>query len=459
MKPGRGALATPRWSIHPLISAGTVISNPSLLVSRLLSWWTRRLVLFGIFRHEVCDIYRKHIKSIEGSRWCWIDKDAEFSWPGGRRVAEGSDEPVVLNKKTSLEAKYNNTMEYPWSEIIIAYSQVLVHTNKMNWQEAYKEQSAAFQAFLRYFITQTRWVLPVLKQMLQDLKTIAELADEQAFKANTKAPSCMEDTARLANKAFSNCVTDRTSSPSESRKWGIYYVVGIVMKCYFKVNRIALSRNIMRAIHANADIPPLEQYPRADQVTYKYYVGLINFLNENHQAAEEDLTYAFYHCHRASDRNQELILTYLVPLRLCRGILPSNTLFTRFPRLGELYSPFVIAIKNGDLRGYDEALLWAERRLTDMGTYLTVEKAREICVRELLRKVWLVHEKFHQVPISLFHAGFLAAGQEMEAVEAECMVANMIHKGYIRGYISHEKQTAVLSKTAAFPAFTERKSA
>ncbi|ELU38161.1 COP9 signalosome complex subunit 12 [Rhizoctonia solani AG-1 IA] len=220
------------------------------------------------------------------------------------------------------------------------------------------------------------------------------------------------------------------------------------------VNRIALSRNIMRAIHANADIPPLEQYPRADQVTYKYYVGLINFLNENHQAAEEDLTYAFYHCHRASDRNQELILTYLVPLRLCRGILPSNTLFTRFPRLGELYSPFVIAIKNGDLRGYDEALLWAERRLTDMGTYLTVEKAREICVRD-----WLVHEKFHQVPISLFHAGFLAAGQEMEAVEAECMVANMIHKGYIRGYISHEKQTAVLSKTAAFPAFTERKSA
>jgi hypothetical protein len=62
---------------------------------------------------------------------------------------------------------------------------------------------------LRYFITQTRWVLPVLQRLLQDLKTIAEFADEQAFKANIKAPSCMEDTARLANKAFSNCVTDR----------------------------------------------------------------------------------------------------------------------------------------------------------------------------------------------------------------------------------------------------------
>jgi hypothetical protein len=70
---------------------------------------------------------------------------------------------------------------------------------------------------------------------------------------------------------------------------------------------------------------------------------------------------------------------------------------------------------------------------------------------------WLVHEKSLRVPVSLFHAGFVVAGQNMEVVEAECMVANMIHKGYIRGYISHEKQMVVLAKTAAFPAFTDRK--
>ncbi|QRV92356.1 hypothetical protein RhiJN_20374 [Ceratobasidium sp. AG-Ba] len=359
--------------------------------------------------------------------------------------------------KSFMDAKYKNTVEEPWSEIAIAYSQVLVHASDNNWSEAYKEESATFQAFLRYFITQTRWVLPVLQKLLHDLKAIAELADEQAFKAGVKAPSCMEDTARLANKAFSNCVTDRTSSSSESRKWGIYHVVGVVMKCYFKVNRIALSRNIIRAINANSDIPPLSQYPRADQVTYKYYLGLINFLNENHKSAEEDLTFAFYHCHRDAERNRELILTYLIPLRLCRGVLPSEALFTRFPRLGELYSVFVAAIKSGDLRAYDDALTWAERRLTDMGTYLTVEKAREVCMRELLRKAWIVYEKSLRAPISLFHAAFVVAGQDMEVAEAECMVANMIHKGYIRGYISHEKQTVVLAKVAAFPSLSDRK--
>lgn len=32
------------------------------------------------------------------------------------------------------------------------------------------------------------------------------------------------------------------------------------------------------------------------------------------------------------------------------------------------------------------------------------------------------------------------------------MLANLIFKGYIKGYIAHEKEKLVLSKTNAFPA-------
>lgn len=63
----------------------------------------------------------------------------------------------------------------------------------------------------------------------------------------------MEEAARVISKAFSNCVTDRywpsslssnislisqlpRQSPyAESRKWGVYYVVGLILKCYFRV--------------------------------------------------------------------------------------------------------------------------------------------------------------------------------------------------------------------------------
>ena len=60
----------------------------------------------------------------------------------------------------------------------------------------------------------------------------------------------MEESARIIAKAFGNCMTDRyvarqacdhskpfrISPPDQSRKWGVYYVVGLVLKCYFRVS-------------------------------------------------------------------------------------------------------------------------------------------------------------------------------------------------------------------------------
>jgi hypothetical protein len=81
-----------------------------------------------------------------------------------------------------------------------------------------------------------------------------------------------------------------------------------------------------------------------------------------------------------------LILTYLIPLRLITAQFPKTTLLARFPRLQETYSPFIEAIKSGNVRAYDERLEWAQARLVGMSTYLTVERAREGCLKVLFRK-------------------------------------------------------------------------
>ena len=62
----------------------------------------------------------------------------------------------------------------------------------------------------------------------------------------------------------------------------MYYVVGLVLKCYFRIKRISLSKNILRALDANTDIPPLSVYPRSHQVTYRYYIGMLKFLSEDY---------------------------------------------------------------------------------------------------------------------------------------------------------------------------------
>jgi hypothetical protein len=81
-----------------------------------------------------------------------------------------------------------------------------------------------------------------------------------------------------------------------------------------------------------------------------------------------------------------LILTYLIPLRLLRGLFPSPALLSRYPRLEETFTPFIQAIKAGDVREYDERLEWAQPRLVGMSVYLVVERAREGCLRGLFKK-------------------------------------------------------------------------
>jgi len=266
----------------------------------------------------------------------------------------------------------------------------------------------------------------------------------------------MEEAARIISKAFSNCVTDRTSSYQMSRKWGVYYVVGLVLKSYLRVRRISLSKNILRALEANRDIPPLHEYPRAHQVTYRYYLGMLSFLNEDYTKSEQEFTFAFYNCHLEASNNQERILTYLIPLRILRGHLPSSDLLGRFPVLDELYAPFISAIRKGDIQGFDTALDKCERRLVDLNIWLTIEKAREICIRGLFRRVWVVSEKSNRIPVEMFHCSLRVSGLDVSSEEAECLVANMIYKGYMRGYISHEKQMVVLANTNAFPRLSDR---
>jgi hypothetical protein len=58
--------------------------------------------------------------------------------------------------------------------------------------------------------------------------------------------------------------------------------------------------------------------------------------------------------------------------------------------------------------------------------------------------------------IGAFHAALKVAGEDMPVAEAECLVANAIYKGYIKGYISHETQLVVLAKTDTFPRLGSR---
>nr|GAT50159.1 predicted protein [Mycena chlorophos] len=201
-------------------------------------------------------------------------------------------------------AQYKGSVASPWDDVAIQHVLVCTHIAYGRSAEAFQQQCQLVSSFMRFFVENKGWTLPALFSILRDLWDLADDAD------GPMGEDSKMEAARMVAKTFSACLMDRRSPIEESRNWRVYYVVGLVLK----------------ALNDNNEIPALEDYPRAHQVTYRYYIGMLAFLDEDFTTAEKELTRALYNCTIRSSNNQTRILAYLIPLRILCGHLPSREL-------------------------------------------------------------------------------------------------------------------------------------
>lgn len=331
------------------------------------------------------------------------------------------------------------------------------------------------------------WTIPCFHTAGRYLHTLANRADREAKSGantdafnseladdivNTNQHEKMEQAAWVINRMFSMCLSDRAEL-TDSRKWGIYSATNLLFKTYFKLNSLPLTKNVIRALDAaDDDLPPLHLFPKPQQCTFKYYRGVVDFLQENYSDAEEHLEEALALCYKYSARNREQILTYLIPAHvLNHHRLPSPALLERAPELSKLFTPLFKAVKQGNLHAFDVALLDAEAELVRRRVYLTMERARDLCMRNLFRKVFQyagweeqkdaatgeVTGKIRRTRIKIeeFEAAMKVScrgGDEViDRDEVECFLAGMIYKNLMKGYIARDRGIVVLSKAGAFP--------
>jgi len=163
------------------------------------------------------------------------------------------------------------------------------------------------------------WTIPSLYLVGKYLRLFAIKSDDERSRSSadpTTAASLMQDDfdpesgkqAQLRDceqhlkRIFTLCLNDRYEIPNaalnvdeltvkqrapieESRKWGIYFVINLLFKTYFKLNSASLSRTILKTLavyNDKGDMPPLEAFPKAQRVTFKYYEGVLFFLEENY---------------------------------------------------------------------------------------------------------------------------------------------------------------------------------
>lgn len=195
-------------------------------------------------------------------------------------------------------------------------------------------------------------------------------------------------------------------------------------------------------------MPPLQNYPKAHQVTYKYYLGVIYFLEEDYARAEEELELAYAMCTTSESKNRQLILTYLIPTKMItKHQLPSRGLLEAHPALATLFSPICSAVRTGNLKALDDALANGEAEFVKRRVYLTLERSRDVTIRNLFRKVFLVGGyiplkegettlvRRTRIPIPEFATALAVSGAEVsdgeggiDRDEVECAIANMIYK-------------------------------
>jgi hypothetical protein len=142
---------------------------------------------------------------------------------------------------------------------------------------------------------------------------------------------------------------------------------------------------------------------------------------------------------------RRLILTYLIPCHLLTThTLPTLALLSDYPHLQTLFLPLSRCIKKGDLSGFDAALIAGEEEFVKRRIYLTLERGRDIALRNLLRKVFIaggfeeakeakeanaLPVRRTRIPVAEFGAAISIGSKEtMDNDEVECLLANMIYK-------------------------------
>lgn len=180
-----------------------------------------------------------------------------------------------------------------------------------------------------------------------------------------------------------------------------------------------------------------------------YYCGVIHFLDEDYSAAEEHLTAAYDMCHAKAYKNIQLILTYLIPTKLLTSHkLPSPQLLSQYPSLARLFQPLCDSIRTANLTAFTTALEQGEEEFVKRRIYLTLERGRDVILRNIFRKTFLAGGfeppkegetgppvRRTRVSVDEFATALRLAGAEVgdgdggiDNDEVECLIANAIYK-------------------------------
>ncbi|CAG9311844.1 unnamed protein product [Blepharisma stoltei] len=339
----------------------------------------------------------------------------------------------VITKILQNGSQESETSYELWTEFLTEHLMARIH--KIN---RFKHMNEAYNRLLKIFRDDGEgfWFLPIIKKYSRFL-----------FNEGVRS-SQLDEVVNSLRKLLSACQVSQP--PPESKVMGLYFALILSFKALFRLNTLQTCSSLLRLVSSeHSKLPPLRIYPKCQQVEFNYYEGRFSIYDQNIKRAEECLEFAFNHCHKDNIRNKRIILRYLVPVKVGRGKFPTEALLRKY-KLQEL-GDILKCIKTGNIGGYASALDANQDKFIQQGIYIMMETLKILAYRNLFLKTYKILEK-KQISLHYFVTAIKTSGvSEVEIEEVECILANLIFKKWIKGYISAQKKVLVLSKNDPFP--------
>ncbi len=363
--------------------------------------------------------------------------------------------------------------------ILIAYINLNKAINSYDVVGSFNTGNELLKNLNRFAEQKTNWIVKSLIVITKNLITYAIKADEYIEKNPTvylsrknlgdfEHESCLIKAARTIHNSFKLCLNDRNEEIYQSRRNSVYFFVGQELKIYFNLENRDLAKNMEKVlISKQQDLPDLSSIDKSQAITYLYYSGAIACGEGDFKTAYLKFKYAFQLCSKNDLKHKESILIYLIPLKfLITKKYPNLIKLRLFRKNYEIYQPILSSLLIGDLKNFDKNFNQFEKFFLKKNLYLVLEKLRTFVVLKLIKKIYrLEGSSSHlKIPIiarglefSINHINNENLTRKKNAIsifstdEAECILANLIYSGYMKGYLSHTNGILVLSKKDPFP--------
>lgn len=320
--------------------------------------------------------------------------------------------------------------------------------------------------FLKQFNSVDSINCVTLYTLLHQYLKLAIQADQLIEQQHQQLPERLENAARLLTRYFNAAVNDR--SASLARKSTVLLIFGVLFPAYVHLGNWRLAGNVIRVLDNSSASGDLELGgTKSDRVRYGYWRGRYALSQGDAVQADMHFQNAFRACHREHQQALASIYSFWSLARLF--------IYKRIPKRGSItsinnnrqskvISEIVEVVRVGDVLGFRRVMQEHQALLLKNHLYyFLAAKLSHLLVRQLCRRVWLALNGDSRLHLSSLVAGctIISAQQEQKGQEEEgecigeeemeCLLANAINEGLVKGYISHERKILVLSKKNPFP--------